>query len=77
MASADYAKAAHAHAIAVNLDIPFGAAWRIATCLHKRSYRTKEEADEDAEKWGQRAYKCDICTGWHVTSKVDDCDKGQ
>jgi len=38
-------------------------------CGRKRRFRTEIEAENHGQRWGQRAYECPCCGGWHLTSK--------
>ncbi len=67
-----YKVAARAHSMAMNLDIPFGAAWQISQCMSKAKWKTEEEAQEVADKYGQKVYRCDICDMWHCSSRHDE-----
>lgn len=70
-----YVRAARAHDIAETLDIPFGAAWRVANCVMKAAYATEEDALLVADRWRgsrpQTPYRCDICGRWHLASDHD------
>lgn len=72
MASREYSLAAHANALSTTLDIPFGAAWRVVNCLHKYTYQSRAEALDHIRDSGYRAYQCDICNKWHITTKGED-----
>lgn len=67
-----FARAARAHDIAEALNIPFGAAWRVANCVMKSAYATEEDAAFVANRWKdshpQTPYRCDICGRWHLSS---------
>ena len=65
-AGSEYYRAERAHMIAESLGIPFGAAWRVMNCVCKRTYDSEADATAEAEKWGQEAYRCDICGKWHA-----------
>lgn len=69
----EYRRAERAHAIAEELGIPFGAAFRVATCIGKVSFRCREDAERAAEEWRHRCpqepYRCPICGRWHLTSE--------
>lgn len=39
-------------------------------CGRKRRF-TEDEADRRARKFGQRAYHCTSCHGWHCTKQID------
>lgn len=68
MSNKEYSIAANAHSIANYLGIEFGAAWQVAKCRYKVRYATEEEAQAVGDEWGQRAYLCPICNGWHCAS---------
>ena len=46
-------------------------------CLLKRTFHTEERAERFCRKmrnshgWSLRAYKCDMCDGWH-TARAED-----
>lgn len=49
----------------------------LATCESKRKYRSQNEAEKIAEiqmlaNQGLElgVYKCDLCSGWHLTSAI-------
>ena len=47
-----------------------------AVCLRKVRYKFEEDAADAAKYmvkhrgWPQRAYLCNVCHGWHLTTKV-------
>jgi hypothetical protein len=40
----------------------------IKSCLNKMGYDTEFEAQRIASIYNQRAYKCNYCAHWHLTS---------
>jgi hypothetical protein len=44
---------------------------RWTSCASKRRF-TEHEAERTAAKFGQRAYLCNRCTGWHCTKRDDN-----
>ena len=70
----EYKRSAIAHNISANLGVEFGAAWRIATCMCKRQYATKERAESFGVAWAQRAYLCEVCGRWHLTGTPEKGD---
>lgn len=42
----------------------------IRQCWGKKSYKSEREAWEAGKKYGQRAYTCQVCGWWHLTSKL-------
>lgn len=47
-------------------------AWaRHKACTSKKSFKHRGKARSEAHKRGQRAYQCDYCGEYHLTSKPD------
>ncbi len=69
---ATYKIAVRAHSIAKKLDIAYGAAWQISQCMSKARWKTEAEALDNAKKYGQAVYHCDICDGYHCSSRHEE-----
>ena len=41
--------------------------WR--SCARKKRYKTEKEAKSKAQEYQMNCYYCDICKGYHLTSK--------
>lgn len=67
----DYKRSIIAHNISANYDVEYFAAYAIATCMCKRTFKSREAADEYGSKWGQRTYKCDVCGLWHLSGESE------
>lgn len=39
-------------------------------CYVKKAYKTIHKAETKAREYNQRAYKCEFCPYWHLTSKL-------
>lgn len=55
---------------------PFRSFNQIQNCRRKRRFATEREADDAAYRArmeGRRlgTYQCDLCGGWHLTSRPD------
>lgn len=68
MSNRTYQIGIRAHNIADFLGVPYGDAWQVAQCEHKRPFATKDAALEWGEVWGQGAYECPVCHRWHCTN---------
>lgn len=64
-----YKRALAAHNAADYLHVPFEDAWQVVTCMEKTVYATERAARDAAKKYGQEAYRCDVCGRWHCRSK--------
>ena len=38
------------------------------TCNSKGAFKSRTAARLFAKRWGQRAYRCAVCSCWHLTS---------
>lgn len=63
-----YKKAAEAHDVAMYLGVDYARAWDVVTCLRKKAYDGRSDADAAAERYSQEPYECPVCGRWHLTS---------
>lgn len=41
-------------------------------CDEKVKFATEGMARRVGKRWGQRAYRCDVCNRWHLTSRREE-----